>query len=280
MQLTMRELHRHPIVRHLAVAIGIGTAFGYFGPFGSYPAFDRVTRYGFWIGLAGFGYANAALLAGMLARSAWAARLAAPSRLAIVAAGSAVPTTLATAWILGLVQPGRDSSPSAVAGLYVAVSAVQAVLAFVHARVAETSHRTPATRRQEGADPRAAAVAVETPARPSPAAAPPAFMKRVPARYGTELLAIESDDHYLRVHTALGAYLMHFRIADALVQLESADGLQVHRRWWVARHAVLGIERDGARTFLRLSTNLRVPVSRTHLPAVKSTRWPAVPVAT
>jgi DNA-binding LytR/AlgR family response regulator len=65
---------------------------------------------------------------------------------------------------------------------------------------------------------------------------------RIPAKLGTELLYIEVEDHYLRVHTPLGSDLLLFRLADAVAGLEPALGRQVHRSYWVARHAVASSE--------------------------------------
>jgi hypothetical protein len=46
-----------------------------------------------------------------------------------------------------------------------------------------------------------------------------AFLRRIPANLGTELLYIEVEDHYLRVHTPLGSDLLLFRLADAGAQI-------------------------------------------------------------
>lgn len=285
MQLTKREWPAGAVLRHAGVALGSGALLGFLGPFGTYPALERPTRYAFWIGLAAFGYANAALLAWAVSRSALASRVSPVARLVGVALGSTIPTTLATAWVLSLLQPGRVFGPAAMAALFGAVAAVQFVLVLGHDRLADPASRAGVIEAVDAppADPVTAPPGESTETRAegssgtgaSPRTPPaPAFMKRVPPRYGSELLALESDDHYLRVHTAVGAFLMHFRMADALDQLVDADGLQVHRRWWVVRSAVTAIERDANRTFLRLRNDLRVPVSRTYLPAVRAAGWP------
>lgn len=46
----------------------------------------------------------------------------------------------------------------------------------------------------------------------------------------------------------------------------SAWRTQVHRSYWVGRHAVASIERDGHRARLVLTTGAKIPVSRTYLP--------------
>lgn len=71
------------------------------------------------------------------------------------------------------------------------------------------------------------------------------------------------------MHTNRGEALILMRMGDALRELEGVDGVRVHRSWWVARDAVIGAERDGERTMLRLENGVTVPVSRTYLLAVR-----------
>ena len=126
--------------------------------------------------------------------------------------------------------------------------------------------RTPTARAQPPLPLRTKATAAKdlTASKDLPASS--AFSRRIPAKLGTELLYIEVEDHYLRVHTPLGSDLLLFRLADAVAGLEPALGRQVHRSYWVARHAVASIERDGHRARLVLTTGAKIPVSRTYLP--------------
>ncbi|PWC34120.1 transcriptional regulator [Azospirillum sp. TSO35-2] len=110
---------------------------------------------------------------------------------------------------------------------------------------------------------------------PAPATASDApFLDRIPPRLGRELLALEMEDHYVRVHTTGGSDLILMRLRDAVAELAGIDGLQVHRSYWVAAAAVAAVERkpDG-KLALRLTNGLRVPVSRTHAPAVRAAGW-------
>ena len=81
------------------------------------------------------------------------------------------------------------------------------------------------------------------------------------------------EDHYLRVHTALGSDLILLRMRDAVAELDGLDGAQVHRSWWVARRAVEKIERDGRNVRLVLATGLVAPVARNMVPVLKSGGW-------
>jgi hypothetical protein len=128
--------------------------------------------------------------------------------------------------------------------------------------------RTPTARAQPPLPLRTKATAAKDLTASKDLSASSAFLRRIPANLGTELLYlyIEVEDHYLRVHTPLGSDLLLFRLADAVAGLEPALGRQVHRSYWVARHAVASIERDGHRARLVLTTGAKIPVSRTYLP--------------
>jgi len=124
-------------------------------------------------------------------------------------------------------------------------------------------------------------------ATPLPAEAPPApaatqapatspadsFLRRLPPELGRDLLALEMEDHYARVHTALGSTLILLRLRDAVAELGEGSGLQVHRSWWVARDAVARSERDSGKLTLVLRNGLQVPVSKTYRDAVKAGGW-------
>ena len=98
---------------------------------------------------------------------------------------------------------------------------------------------------------------------------PPDFFRRIPPALGRDLLALEMEDHYLRIHTAVGSDLILMRLRDALTELSSDRGLQVHRSWWVAKNAVASVERDGQKLVLALRNGLKVPVSKTYRDQVK-----------
>lgn len=99
-----------------------------------------------------------------------------------------------------------------------------------------------------------------------PGASPVAsFLQRLPVKFQTaELYAISSEDHYLRVHTNLGEELILMRLADATRELDGADGLRVHRSWWVAKSGVTDEKRVDGRSFLVLTNGTEVPVSRSY----------------
>lgn len=105
------------------------------------------------------------------------------------------------------------------------------------------------------------------------AVAAPRFLLRVPTRLGRDLLCLQAEDHYVRVHTALGDDLVLHRFSDAVEELDGMPGLQVHRSWWIAEAAVADVIRRDRKTWLRLRNGLEVPVSRTYQAAVREAGW-------
>ncbi|MFN7055461.1 LytTR family DNA-binding domain-containing protein [Hyphomonas sp.] len=97
------------------------------------------------------------------------------------------------------------------------------------------------------------------------------FLSRLPMKYRrAELYAISAEDHYLRAHTSLGEELILMRLSDAMRELAGADGLQVHRSWWVAKSGIREVRRDNGKLTLVLASGKAAPVSRSFAPEVKA----------
>jgi hypothetical protein len=92
-------------------------------------------------------------------------------------------------------------------------------------------------------------------------------------RRAARLIAIEAEDHYVRVHTDTGSELLPMRFSDALAELERAYGYRLHRSWWVAAEAIEGVRwmRGGGEA--RLTGGVVAPVSRSYAAALKSAGW-------
>jgi hypothetical protein len=112
-------------------------------------------------------------------------------------------------------------------------------------------------------------------AEPAPTAeAADPFRRRLSAkRRAARLLAVEAEDHYLRVHTDAGEELVTARFSDALQDLERLAGYQTHRSWWVAAGAIEAVRWRRGRGELRLASGLTVPVSRTYTAVLKREGW-------
>jgi hypothetical protein len=110
---------------------------------------------------------------------------------------------------------------------------------------------------------------------PEPEADPTeAFRKRLSAkRREARLIAVEAEDHYLRVHTDAGEELVTARFGDALAELAGARGFRTHRSWWVAADAIEDVKWTRSRGEARLTCGLAVPVSRSQARALKAAGW-------
>jgi hypothetical protein len=105
-------------------------------------------------------------------------------------------------------------------------------------------------------------------------ALPALLAEKLPHRLRAgRLLAIEAEDHYLRVHTDLGSDLVLMRMADACALLDDATGARVHRSWWVARDAVQAVRQQSGRMELALPGDISAPVSRAMQPVLRRQGW-------
>jgi hypothetical protein len=259
MQFTQRQRPSWGRWRPYLAAIPVGLLLGFAGPFGSYPAFPTATRYAFWLGLTAAGVVAAVAADAVLPLT----RLRAGAiRIGAVALVSALPMTFVVAWTMSLVQPGRIYTPQQLMALFWGVAAVQLLVAYATTTTAPTA---------DGAEaPGRAPAPPEPGAGASPAAFPPALLSRLPPGIGSDIIAFETEDHYLRVHAVGGSALILMRMADAIAMLDPRLGAQVHRRWWVAQAAVAGVRAEGQRLSLCLINKTLVPVGRTFSAATRA----------
>jgi DNA-binding LytR/AlgR family response regulator len=237
----------------------VGLLLGFAGPFGSYPAFPTATRYAFWLGLTATGVVAAVAADAMLPVT----RLRAGAiRIGAVALVSALPMTFVVAWTMSLVQPGRFFAPQQLPALFAAVAAVQLLVVYATTTTSPTVDDVEAP----GCAPALPVSGNEV----IPAAFPSALLSRLPPAIGSDIIALETEDHYLRVHAAGGSALILMRMADAVAMLDPHLGAQVHRRWWVAQTAVEGLRTEGQKLYLCLSDKSMVPVGRTFSAAVRA----------
>ena len=102
----------------------------------------------------------------------------------------------------------------------------------------------------------------------------PSLTDKLPPRLRrADILALEAEDHYLRVHTDRGDCLILMRLSDAIAAVAPLDGARTHRSWWVARKAVDQVSRGDGRATLSISTGAEVPVSRTYAPKLREAGW-------
>jgi len=258
----------HParqIVIDLAVMTVIGVLLALLGPFGSFTA-PFWLRLVYWLGLAWAGYACYRPIGGLVTRLGTNLDLPEWSLWLLGCLVATVPMTLVV-WLVGTLPPPLEW-PSAESWIttYFYVLAIGVVVTMVFFLVQSKQVAVPAA---------APAPLLDPAAPPAPVLAPtqPRLFDRLPPQLGTDLVALEMEDHYLRVHTALGSDLILLRMRDAVAELDGLDGAQVHRSWWVARGAVEQVERDGRNVRLVLSQGLVAPVARNMVPALKTAGW-------
>jgi hypothetical protein len=242
--------------RALSLALFVGLALAFIGPFGSYdmPLETRLlTCLGY--GLAGSFAFWPALRLGLLC----GARIGLPPLFAKVAAVAlaTVPVTGVVILIRPLLAPGA-APPISPASLYLSVLALVLPLGLAVLLVG-----------------RWAIAPAEASSGPAEAAAdtPPRLLERLPPKTRGELVALQAEDHYVRVHTRAGDALILMRLADAIAETDGEPGLQPHRSWWVAKAAVTGARAEGRRGVLSLANGLDVPVTRDLMPEIRRAGW-------
>ncbi|WP_338241474.1 LytTR family DNA-binding domain-containing protein [Aurantiacibacter hainanensis] len=245
----------------LSIMLVIGVVLALLGPFGSFadPIEERLV---YWVGLAVAGYACYFPINGLVVP--WGRRLDFPEWALWMASVliATVPMSLAI-WTLGFV--GRDfrwPQLGEAFGTYLNVLVIGAGITVLF----HLLNRHPAPRPAPG--PAQAPGPVQ-----NTEASAPAFLDRLPAQIGTDLIALEMEDHYVRAHTALGSDLVLMRMRDAVAELSGLEGEQVHRSWWVARGAVAEVKRDGRNVRLVLDNGLEAPVSRANVSLLKDRGW-------
>ncbi len=95
-----------------------------------------------------------------------------------------------------------------------------------------------------------------------PAEGPSRLVARLPVEVRGALQAISVRDHYVDVHTENGMASLLLRLSDAIAEVGSVPGAQVHRSHWVAWAAVAGVESVKGGLVLLLVCGSRIPVSR------------------
>ncbi len=258
----------HPVLRQvlidLSIMVVLGVLLAVMGPFGSFQM-PLPVRLLYWVGLALVGYACYRPIGELVTRLGL--RLDLPEWPLWIAACllASVPVTLAVFFAGQLPGPFALPSFDLFARNYPYVLVIgSGVTVLFH----QIEHRKAAPAADDRPLPPPAEPQVET-----PPASDVRFLDRLPAHLGSDLLALEMEDHYVRAHTALGSELILLRMRDAVAELGGADGAQVHRSWWVARDAVEDVKRDGRNVRLVLPGGLEAPVSRTRVAELKAAGW-------
>lgn len=234
----------------LAVATVIGLFFGLVGPFGSFLNGSPAVRIAHWV----LSTWCAVLIFGLVARLGLAAaeRWKIP---AVVTLGAglligAAPLALMVSLIARAFWPGLS-------GLTALDWYGQCLIISTPSLAAYVGVRWILTRDQRAVPP---ALSILEPT-PSEAASL------------DEVLCLRMEDHYVRIHSAVGSRLVAGPFERVIASLGQREGMRVHRSWWVARSAVVGVRVDGRNLKLELSNGIQAPVSRASVAKLRQVGW-------
>lgn len=257
----MRE---SPYVRSLPIqlpaVVGLAVVLGVMGPFGTYEHMDLGRRIAYFGIIGGLSWLQIVALSAWFGRVEPIDRWPVAGRMALVGVLASIPSTFEVIAVQSWL--GRPIPLWAAPYIFPENALLTTSIAVVFGLLVEQRLRAKA-------DAELARVA----ALPQPPPASPDFLRRVPPALGRDLLALEMEDHYLRIHTALGSDLVLMRLRDALAELGPERGRQVHRSWWVATGAIASVDRTAGRLVLVLRNGLQVPVSKTYRESVKEAGW-------
>ena len=243
---------RRVLLRGFAVALGVGALLAFAGAFGTDDA-PLITRLAYWLPVMLIG----ALWGHLCGRGVERVIDMDGRPWLTVAALTALITgplsVMVWAFTALMFEPGRPPDVADLPGFVAPVLAVTLAVSTLNVFLARTPVQTHAA---------------------APGAAPARFPDRLPPKLrGAAIRAVQSEDHYLRLHTDRGSDLILMRLSDALEELEGLEGAQTHRSWWVARDAVRGVTRGDGRALLTLDGGLQVPVSRRYARALRAAGW-------
>ncbi|MFZ1988563.1 MAG: LytTR family DNA-binding domain-containing protein [Alphaproteobacteria bacterium] len=240
-----------PLQRSLAISIAAAVFMAIAGPFGTWrePLLERL---GFWvIGIAGCALIGAGL--DRCLKSIPALRAHRNAGLFVIVAGLIAPAALAASVAAALLH----HAPINWKVYWQTLPEIGLVSAGVCALLLLSLRRSkplPLPTQAERPDPTISGL--------------------LPLKFsGANLLAIEAHDHYVRVHTDRGTDLVLMNFEMAVAKAAHLNGQRVHRSWWVARAAVIGVERGDGRATLALRGGARAPVSRRYAKVLRSTGW-------
>ena len=245
-----------------AVAVGVGLLLAVTGAFETGPA-PLWLRLIYWVtvmmsgALIGTAVTNAVHGWGRLATNHWLEG-------ALIAVGIALPLTLLVSGATVIAFGLRGFNLLGVAYMFGAVLMVSLPMVAINYLLA-------AQRRAGMVDVLAEVAAFDAEPKTDPAAR---FRERLPVHLrSANLLAVASEDHYLRIYTDKGEALILMRLVDALAELSDVPGAQTHRSWWVAKTAVTSVERGAGKATLQLVNGRSAPVSRSFLPVLVQQGW-------
>lgn len=250
LQLALREWRSHITSIPAAVAtLGIGTVLGLLGPFNTEALLPLLQRLVYWCVLVTLTYDVGSLVNVVL--GVW---MRGRSRMALLVTstlGVGIAVTIvvfAINYVVFSFIPAADELVAFLATTFAICAVVNGALHYF------SSHMN-----TDNAAPVAAAPVRKT----------PPLLDRLPLDKRAPLVAISVEDHYVRIQTTKGEEMVLLRLSDAIREVGTTDGAQVHRSHWIAFDQVTAAARVADRAVLTMTTGIEIPVSRANLPKIK-----------
>ena len=234
------------VVAGFVASTALGLLLGVIGPFGSYMNGGLPERIGYWVMSLWSGWTLFGLIVPWVARRAVQRRIPVWVWAPPVVAVLTVPATIISRLLARTVWPGTGRVPWLEwygQSLVIAAIATAMVLWWITRGLVGAG--------ADSSDPR----------------------DRLPPGLGRDILCLQMEDHYVRIHTPRGSTLVLMSLSQAMAGLKGLEGEQTHRSWWVARAAVEGVVEDGRNVRLRLTGGLEAPVSRSNVGRLRSAGW-------
>ncbi|MEQ1899988.1 MAG: LytTR family DNA-binding domain-containing protein [Devosia sp.] len=250
LQLTLRETRRHFSDPRTLAGMGIvALVLGMSGPFGTFAKLPLLPLLAYWAAIVVLTYAGGFLAAAYIEHRG-VRRLPRWARIVVTGLPSGVVATIAVVAINAVTFGPGAMNPGEIGILFLnSILVALAVIAISMLIASAIRARNPAM---------------------AATATPPAILARIPLPQRGTLLALSVEDHYVDVITDRGKSLVLMRLADAMRETGSVEGLQIHRSHWVARAAVVRAHKSAGKLVLELSNGLKLPVSRGFLAEVRA----------
>ena len=230
---------------------------GFMGPFGTYGEGDLLVRVGHWsyFLLGAYVLVRPVIVLG----NALAQRTGLPRRHVTTSCVllSSVPLSFVWSWG-GAVMFHSPMRYSVILPFSLICAFAVLIITIMAERMGRSIERAAAI--EKSVQPPWSAV-VASPAQGASAAVP-RLRERLSPGFAGPILALQSEDHYVRVHGTGRAELVLMRLRDAIAEMDDVPGAQVHRSWWVARNAFDAGAETAKSRILRLTNGLEVPVAR------------------
>lgn len=98
----------------------------------------------------------------------------------------------------------------------------------------------------------------------------PRLLQRLSPEKRGKVIRISGQDHHVEIATTQGSETLRLRLMDAISEMDEVEGYCTHRSHWVARDAIVRVERENSHKInIVLSNGDVVPVSRKYRPGLE-----------